>query len=312
MKKIVLSLFFILLIQQVFAVNVQIQVQSEFHERETLSFDYRFISSIDEKVVYTPFIDCPKMMTPLLKMNELDLLANQMEKYTFEGDIVDSDVESQVCTASIQIHKPIKELISKNFSIDTLLSFDFNLLLDKKIFIQGEDIKIDYNSPIENLNVMAKLYLGENEKQISLPYSFKAEQLGTYELEVTASKEGYKTIIKEEKFGVIKKNVEIPYAEKIVVSEKSLFDFILNLFKRTEYISCSDSDDGLNSEQFGEVEVNYIEGLEEKIKIFKDKCYDGMFDFFRGDLREFYCREDNQFAFKYVKCENGCENGRCK
>ena len=84
-----------------------------------------------------------------------------------------------------------------------------------------------------------------------------------------------------------------------------------DLFRRTEYISCYDTDNGLDSDEFGSVEANYIEGGEEKTKIFEDKCYNGVFNFFRGDLREFYCRDDNQFAFKYVKCENGCEDGAC-
>ena len=42
-----------------------------------------------------------------------------------------------------------------------------------------------------------------------MPTSIKAEQIGTYELEVTASKEGYKTITKKEQFGVIEGGVEI-------------------------------------------------------------------------------------------------------
>jgi hypothetical protein len=230
---------------------------------------------------------------------------------TFTGEIVGKDVESQICTAFIQIHKPVNKLISRDFNIDNLLPFDFNIILDKKIFVQGEEIKIDYNSSVENLDVVAKLSLVDNQKQISFPYSFEAEQLGTYELEVIVTKEGYKTVTKKEKFGIIKKSVEVPFAEKISVDKKSLFDRIFGLFRKPEYISCSDTDEGLNPGEAGSVLANYVEAGREKTKAFYDKCYNGKLKKFRGDLREFYCKENNAFAFKYIKCENGCVDGRC-
>ena len=115
----------------------------------------------------------------------------------------------------------------------------------------------------------------------------------------------------------MKKNVVIICLCLILVSSfVSYLTFTGNtiiddLFGRTEYISCEDSDEGLSPEQFGEVEANYVEGGEEKFRVFEDKCYTGRFNFFRGDLREFYCREDNKFAFKYVKCEGQCFEGEC-
>jgi hypothetical protein len=48
-------------------------------------------------------------------------------------------------------------------------------------------------------------------QQINLPTSIKAEQIGTYELEITASKQGYKTITTKEQFAVIKKEAEIEF-----------------------------------------------------------------------------------------------------
>ena len=54
-------------------------------------------------------------------------------------------------------------------------------------------------------------------EQIIFPYSFQAEKIGTYELEVTASKENYKTITKKTQFGVIESEAEfeeIKYLEE--------------------------------------------------------------------------------------------------
>lgn len=79
-----------------------------------------------------------------------------------------------------------------------------------KIFIKNEDVYLNYNSDIPDLKLDSKLvYPDGASRDINLPYSFKAEQIGTYELEVTASKEGYKTISKKEMFGIIEEEARI-------------------------------------------------------------------------------------------------------
>ncbi len=115
-----------------------------------------------------------------------------------------------------------------NFYInESLESFTFNTILNKKIFLKGEDISIDYSSSVESPVISAKLiFPDETEKEITLPTTIKAEQIGTYNLEVTASKEGYKSVSLIEQFGVIEKNAEISGA--VFAEEKSgnIFDKI--------------------------------------------------------------------------------------
>jgi hypothetical protein len=80
-----------------------------------------------------------------------------------------------------------------------------------KIFLINENIYLDYDSKVSDLTINATLTLPDKTKQqLSLPKSIIAEQTGTYELEVTASKSGYKTITKKEQFGVIGKRAYIP------------------------------------------------------------------------------------------------------
>ena len=45
-----------------------------------------------------------------------------------------------------------------------------------------------------------------------MPTQIKAEQIGNYELEVIAEKDGYKTVTKKDMFGVIGEQVEIKSA----------------------------------------------------------------------------------------------------
>ena len=92
----------------------------------------------------------------------------------------------------------------------TKLIFSFDLIFDKKVFVQGEEINLDYISDTEDLSIMSTLiYPDKKTKAITLPKSIKVSQIGTYELDVTASKEGYKTITKKEQFGVIKEQANL-------------------------------------------------------------------------------------------------------
>jgi len=55
-------------------------------------------------------------------------------------------------------------------------------------------------------------YPNNTKRQLTLPSSIKAEQIGTYTLEAIASKQGYKTMNIKEQFGVIEKEAEIKLA----------------------------------------------------------------------------------------------------
>ena len=92
----------------------------------------------------------------------------------------------------------------------TLKEFYFEIDLDKKVFVQNENIYLDYTSSIESPIIFSTLiYSDKTTEQIILPTTILAEQIGTYEIEVIASKEGYKTIIKKEQFAVIEEEAEI-------------------------------------------------------------------------------------------------------
>ena len=64
------------------------------------------------------------------------------------------------------------------------------------------------------------IYPDDSIKSLYLPTSIKANQIGTYELSVIASKESYKTISLNEQFGVIDVDVKDSYEGK----GKSLFE----------------------------------------------------------------------------------------
>ncbi|OYT57873.1 MAG: hypothetical protein B6U68_01170, partial [Candidatus Aenigmarchaeota archaeon ex4484_14] len=129
----------------------------------------------------------------------------------------------------VSILEPYQLDFSRPFSVQTLEEFNVVLKVcnssscqeQSKIFVQGEDIYLNYSSDVENLEINATLTLPDKTiKEITIPTSIKAEQIGTYILEVTASKDGYKTQTLSTQFGVIEKEAEIREESSCFVNNK--------------------------------------------------------------------------------------------
>lgn len=219
--KILLFLFTpILFIQIVLSIpQVDISVKSNFYSGDQIHFSYRFVSTQDETLKYFASVSCPDSKQALLEEKTAQLKSNIsfFGNYSF-GKVDDSFVDAS-CKASITILEPYLITQSEEFSIKVNLSSfsvkikicgDSSCQTPKKIFIRGEDIYLDYDSSVENSSIGAILtYPDGTKKDIQLPYSFQAEQIGTYYLDVSASKAGYKNVSAREMFGVIEKPAEI-------------------------------------------------------------------------------------------------------
>jgi len=213
-------------------IDIKIYMEPEFFTGDTISFNYTVDSDTEQTISYMETVDCPNAPHATLdpKSAFVNLVVKVHGKYNYLK--VTEDILPQDCTAYVTVLNPIQKTVSKTFAIVTSPSFDFNIILDKKVFVKGENINIDYKSEVKNPLVEATLiYPDKLTEQISLPYSFKAKQIGTYELNVMASKEGYKIVSLNEQFGVIKKDADIEYVtfkEGLVVQEKT------NLFERAK------------------------------------------------------------------------------
>jgi len=124
--------------------------------------------------------------------------------------------EKLIASASINILEPFQIFKSKSFEISTSPLFTFELNFPKKVFLLNKNINLDYTSDVSSLNIDATLkYPNGNSEKINLPMTIKAEQIGTYGLNVQASKEGYKDVELKEQFAVIEGNVEIGQVESV-------------------------------------------------------------------------------------------------
>ena len=221
MKKLLLIFILILLSSSVLAiVNVDIDIKKSFVEEEMISFNYTITSTEDSRIEYTPYIICQAASQPLLEYYTEFLQKNIPFKGTYGYIKVTGDLEPQTCIAYVSVYSPSYKRIEKNFTIDTKPSIVFRILTCKdsacesesKTFIKGSDIHISYLSDIPGIKTESSLTLPDQiTKQLILPTSIKAEQIGTYELEVTALKDGYKETKQDSLFAVIEKEPDIEF-----------------------------------------------------------------------------------------------------
>ena len=151
---------------------------------------------------------------------EFVLMQNEIKKILLYEILVTENMISDFYTVDVELVFNNEKITKKSLQFEIIgtlkeIVLDVNVCKDSsckeksKMFIKDNKIYFDFNSNI-NPDISAILtYPDKTIEQITLPGSIKSEQIGTYELEVEANKQGYKTLIKKEQFGVIEKDVEI-------------------------------------------------------------------------------------------------------
>jgi len=238
MKKSILFVFivFFLLPNIVSAfLTIKIDIENSFSIGDRVSFGYNISSDTNQTIMFIPGINCPNVPIPYLEQKTIYLKSQESYRSIYQGILIDESIEPQKCTAYIRILSPEVQLEEKNFTIITKLSFVFELKTcedqgcaeKSKTFLQNKNIYLDYESEVENPLVLATLTLpNKTIQKIFLPTLIKAEQIGTYSLNVKAKKEGYSSNEKTIQFGVIEKEAEIKTIETFG-REISISDYIL-------------------------------------------------------------------------------------
>ena len=210
-KIILMFMTLIVFTHLVSAITIDINMKESFGVGEEIYFDYTITSEISREIEYAASVDCPSAPLALLDVKTTSLEAGVpfTEKKIYMSS-VDESIEPQICEAMVGISDP-ETLEQKSFSIVTAPSFDFDVDLDKSVFVKGEEIEIGFISGISPIATAVLIYPNKRTQQLTLPATIIAEQIGTYDLEVTVSKQGYKTLVKEVQFGVIRRAANIDY-----------------------------------------------------------------------------------------------------
>jgi hypothetical protein len=200
--------------------DVAIDVRPVFHDGDVITFSYTITSSQDESIKYAANVDCMGSPQAMLEMRDLDLKAGVPFSSEYSYGVAGVDAKAGRCTATVSIFEPYQLEESVPFEVSAPSEFSFTVSFCKspscneesKVFVLGEDVYVRYASGIENPSVVATLTLPDKtSRQLSLPATVRAEQVGTYELSVTVSKEEYKTVTESAQFGVIESEADIPY-----------------------------------------------------------------------------------------------------
>ncbi|MFC1697130.1 hypothetical protein ACFL1H_02260 [Nanoarchaeota archaeon] len=218
-KMLFVLLFMLFLIPFTFAtLNIDLNVRSNFILDDTIKFNYSFLSDKSQTITYFVNVICPEMPVSPYEMKSIDLNENEFEIVEYNGGIITEDINSQKCKIIFNVLEPDQIILEEFFSISTQPSFSFNLKLCKdkscsdrsKIFLLNDMIYLDYTSSILTPAITTTLIYPDGKiKKISFAHSIEAEQMGTYTIEITASKEGFKNIKLVEQFAVIEKEPEI-------------------------------------------------------------------------------------------------------
>ncbi|MFH1777299.1 MAG: hypothetical protein ABH952_07065 [Candidatus Omnitrophota bacterium] len=225
MKKLILCMIFLVLIPNATfaALDIEIEIKDSFTTGEKISFNYLIISDVDHEITYMPLVVCPAAPVSLLQEKTVMLKSGEKYSNVYRGMTIDESFKPQDCTAYVQITSPFQQIEEKRFRIETKPDFDFSIVICKdkmcrqkcKTILKNETIYLGYDSELSGLSIVAKLTNPDGAiKQIGFPIAITAGQIGTYKLEVNASKSGYKTMTKKLEFGVIAGPVDIPMKQQ--------------------------------------------------------------------------------------------------
>jgi hypothetical protein len=202
------------------ATSITIDVKPVFNTGEEVSFNYTISSSIDEDLQYAAYVRCSSAPSPLLLVQNATILKDSplTGNYIYMSSL-NENIPSQLCNAVVGIKGIDSITINKSFEIKTISPISFMIHLCKNnnctnpssIFSPGEIIYFHYTSDSGKLLIEANLtYPDGTIEKLNLPNSITARQIGTYTLEVTASKDNSSSSQKIQ-FGVVDKGVEIEY-----------------------------------------------------------------------------------------------------
>ena len=236
--------------------QIELNVQDNFNYGEEVYFEYSFSSSENiENLFYTPYIYCEGSPQPLLNQEMISLTSEQSYSQKYIYGFIDDNYYSGKCLASISVEQPYQQNIEKEFTITSKKNLKFEVKTCKdalckelaKIFEKGDLIYFVYDSDYtlskETLAISAKIIIPETkaEQEVNLAKigdsvksEYIANNIGTYEINVVASANDYKTQNLKYQFGVIEKQEDILFSP--ILENENFFTKLKNIFLSVFYM----------------------------------------------------------------------------
>lgn len=174
-------------------------------------YDYFVKGSLNSLVSCLDDSDFPSAIIPI----DFVLKPGEQKRIEVQDMLIEKEFPSGRYALSLNLFMDgmLVEEQEMYFNVEgTLKELDFEISVCKDrsckfksgIFALNDKIYLDYETSASQVNIVGKIiYPDETTEEITLPKKIIADQLGTYNLELTASKEGYKAVELKEQFGVI-------------------------------------------------------------------------------------------------------------
>lgn len=223
-KAIVISIIMMLLpaVAALAAMKIEITPsKTTFSENDYLSFSYKITSEIDQKITFIPEIRCSgNMPSSFFETKTITVGPGNPYTATFHGIKVEENTDSQQCVARVTIKGPNNVKFEKTFQIITKPSIDLvlNACSDsecktpKRSFIKDSNVYLSATSKAVPTISASVVFPDQTKQAVTIPGSFAASQPGKYEIEISASKDGYKKYFSVSEISVIAAPYTIPYA----------------------------------------------------------------------------------------------------
>ena len=128
------------------------------------------------------------------------------DEYTVSVRLIEDDIIEEERDVTFLVEDTLKQM---PFAVN--LCKDEECEYESSVFIQGDSIYVGYESPITGIQVAGSISFPDGSKEnITLPTVVQVAETGSYVLQVTASKKGYKSETGEIDFAVIEQEPVIP------------------------------------------------------------------------------------------------------
>lgn len=189
-------------------ISVDISVSPEFFQDEYVKFSYTILSDQDVSIVYVPSVICENNPEPLMVDTPQELKQNVPVEKEYIYGMVDDNMKSSRCAASVEIIQPERKMFSEEFAISASdkIKLELKICRDQgcnnkaAAFTLGETVYFDYDSPESGLSFSATLTKPAGSEDVVIPSSFQPDAEGNYRIRVTASKPGYSDVSVEREF----------------------------------------------------------------------------------------------------------------
>jgi hypothetical protein len=176
---------------------------------------HAIIMNPTEEVIYLQYLIMHSGGIGPAISDAIEISPNTFEKIGIYKTIINEDFRNGDYSVLIRLTDEMQNNIYDSQNLTFIVEglpedFQFDIIFNKKIFLKDEKINLDYTSEVSSPEITATLtYPSGKSEDLEIPSTLELDEVGTYVVDVGASKEGYKTVQVSKQFGIIEQEANI-------------------------------------------------------------------------------------------------------